>query len=152
MLQGCQLLLVYWGLRYLLIYLKSQLLGSGDYTSILFSFFKNVSIFYDWRRKLETWKIWRQIKRSQKYCGKLGEGLGFQLSERLLHLSHAFEGGLWILDSEYAEYAVLEWENAIKQLKIHVLQTDQMFLRRNKLNNPPTFTLLPNCETSPLCR
>lgn len=66
MLQSCQLLLFYWGLRYLLIHLKSQLLGSGDYMAVLFSFFKNVSIFYGWRRKLEAWKLWRQIKKEAK--------------------------------------------------------------------------------------
>lgn len=44
--QGCQLFLFYWGLRNLLIYLKLSLLGSGVYMSVLFSFFKNDSIFF----------------------------------------------------------------------------------------------------------
>lgn len=44
--QGCQLFLFYWGSRNLLIYLKLSLLGSGVYMSVLFSFFKNDSIFF----------------------------------------------------------------------------------------------------------
>lgn len=151
MLQGCQLLLFYWSLRNLLIYLKLQLLGYGVYTSVLFSFFKNDSIFLWLKKKFWSLKNMKtNEKGSQEYSRRWEEELGFQQFDSLLHLSHAVGRRLWILDFECLERAALRRENLIKHPKIHIFQ--EIRLGRNKPKNPPIFTSPLYYQTRPLSR
>lgn len=122
------------------------------YGSFIFIFLK-MFVFLWLEKKAWSLKIMKTNKKgSQEYSGRWEEELGFQWSDNLLHLSHTFGEGLWIPDFECAESAVLEWEIGIKQPKIHTVQTDQMYFRKDKPNNPPNFMGFPYCEISPLCR